>query len=114
MQNLLCMPSRASFMTGLYRRHFYAMVSGGGSGHRRPAGPVAARRPARAHAHRMVTKQGSYYGPGKEVLYDLGDQPYEVINRANEDPAMLQQMRERMLQRSLDASRSAQKVLWRF
>ncbi len=54
------------------------------------------------------------YDRGAEVLYDLREQPYEVTNRAKDDPAMLQEMRERLLQRLMEASRSPQRVLWRF
>ncbi len=63
---------------------------------------------------RTATHKYIRYGPDAEVLYDLREQPFEVVNRAEDDPATLQQMRERMLQRFMDASRSPQKVLWRF
>jgi arylsulfatase len=63
---------------------------------------------------RTATHKYIRYGPGAEVLYDLREQPYEVVNRAKDDPATLQQMRERMLQRFMDASRTPQKALWRF
>jgi arylsulfatase A-like enzyme len=63
---------------------------------------------------RTATHKYIRYCQGAEVLYDLREQPYEVINRSADDPAILAQMRERMLQRCLDASRSPQKVLWRF
>lgn len=54
------------------------------------------------------------YGQGAEVLYDLREQPYEVVNRAGQDTQTLQEMRERLLQRFLDASRSPQPCRWRF
>jgi arylsulfatase A-like enzyme len=63
---------------------------------------------------RTATHKYIRYREGSEVLYDLREQPYEVINRSADDPAMLARMRERMLQRCMDASRSPQQVLWRF
>jgi arylsulfatase A-like enzyme len=54
------------------------------------------------------------YGPGQEVLYDLSDTDrYEVVNRAG-DPAcgqVLQEMRDRMLTRSIHAGRSPRRRL---
>lgn len=54
------------------------------------------------------------YGPGKEVLYDLSDTDrYEVVNRAGDEhcAAVLAEMRDRMLTRSLEAARSPQRRL---
>jgi arylsulfatase A-like enzyme len=53
---------------------------------------------------------------GVEVLYDLRDEPREVINRAG-DPAAgdaLAEMRSRLMNRLIDASRSRQRRLFRF
>ncbi len=63
---------------------------------------------------RTATHKYIRYGPGAEVLYDLREQPYEVANRANDDPATLAMMRERLLQRLMEASRSPQPHLWRY
>ncbi len=57
-----------------------------------------------------------YNSLGTEVLYDLDESPREVKNRAA-DPeyaGALAEMRERMLTRALDASRSALPKRWRF
>jgi arylsulfatase A-like enzyme len=48
------------------------------------------------------------YGYGQEVLYDLSEAAPEVVNRADADPQTLASMRERMLQRTLEASRTPQ------
>ncbi|HUW83266.1 MAG TPA: sulfatase-like hydrolase/transferase [Phycisphaerae bacterium] len=48
------------------------------------------------------------YGYGQEVLYDLHEATPEVVNRADADPKTLASMRERMLQRVLEASRTPQ------
>ena len=64
----------------------------------------------------LRTKTHKYirYGSGAEVLYDLTERPMEVRNRTRDDPAILAEMRERMLQRLLDAGRSPQPRLYRF
>jgi hypothetical protein len=59
----------------------------------------------------LRTREWKYlrYGQGKEVLYDLTDTDrYEVVNRADAPACRetLQQMRERMLTRSINAGRS--------
>ena len=48
------------------------------------------------------------YGYGQEGLYDLHEAAPEVVNRADADPRTLASMRERMLQRTLEASRTPQ------
>jgi len=58
----------------------------------------------------LRTAQHKYirYGYGQEVLYDLGEATPEVVNRAHADPKTLASMRERMLQRTLEAGRTPQ------
>ncbi len=48
------------------------------------------------------------YGPGAEVLYDIAGEPEEYANRASDDAyaGRLRDMRERMLDRMLDAASS--------
>jgi arylsulfatase A-like enzyme len=53
------------------------------------------------------------YGPGREVLYDLAEDPPEVTNRAG-DPGCadtLAELRDRMLTRVLQASRTHREEL---
>lgn len=47
-----------------------------------------------------------YYGPEAEVLFDLRNDPRELRNIASENPQALAVMRERMMRRALNASRS--------
>ena len=49
-----------------------------------------------------------YDSTGGEVLYDLGDEPHEVVNRAGDAryQPVLDEMRRRMLSRTLQAARS--------
>jgi len=63
---------------------------------------------------RTATHKYICYGPGREVLYDLREQPAEVVNRANDHPATLKELRERMLYRLLEASRSPLPMRYRF
>ncbi|MFH1377698.1 MAG: sulfatase-like hydrolase/transferase [Planctomycetota bacterium] len=63
---------------------------------------------------RTQTHKYIRYGQGKEVLYNLTEAPFEVRNRVNDDPTTLAAMRELMLQRMLDASRSARPLKYRF
>lgn len=62
---------------------------------------------------RTATHKYIRYGPGREVLFDLREDPGELRNRLD-DVSMLQQMRELMLQRVLDSCRSPQPLLWRY
>lgn len=64
----------------------------------------------------LRTKSHKYivYGPGAEVLFDLEQDPGEIINRAVDSPDQLNSMREMLMHRLLEASRSAQPTLYRF
>ncbi|MBN2714077.1 MAG: sulfatase-like hydrolase/transferase [Planctomycetes bacterium] len=56
------------------------------------------------------------YANDEEVLYDLSSDPDEVVNRVG-DPACseaLHELRSRMLGRSLEASRSPQRLIYRY
>jgi arylsulfatase len=46
------------------------------------------------------------YGPGREVLYKLDERPLEVANHADDNTDALHEMRERLMQRLLEAGRS--------
>jgi len=63
---------------------------------------------------RTATHKYIRYGPGQEVLYDLRAEPFEVVNRVKEDTRVLGEMRERMLQRLLETSRSPLPRKYRF
>jgi arylsulfatase A-like enzyme len=66
----------------------------------------------RSERHKYIR----YNSLAAEVLYDLDESPHEVANRAAdpEHAAALARMRERMLTRALDASRSVLPKRWRF
>lgn len=46
------------------------------------------------------------YGPGREVLYELNELPLEVANHTDDNTDALHEMRERLMQRLLEAGRS--------
>ena len=63
---------------------------------------------------RTATHKYIRYGPEREVLFDLEADPRETANLAGRDAKTLGAMREIMLQRLLEASRSPQPRLYRY
>ncbi|MBN1808873.1 MAG: sulfatase-like hydrolase/transferase [Planctomycetes bacterium] len=63
---------------------------------------------------RTATQKYIRYGNDAEVLYDLEDDPHETLNRAADQPRLLERMRETALQRMLEASKSRLTPYYRF